>query len=341
VTLCVTYDSQVFDLQRRGGISRYFVEIAREFLADPTMGVSPKFPFPFSENFHLQSLRRRIPAGASSIRDLAALANRLSQKSFRHPVWHSTYYDPRVLDSAVRSRHHVVTIHDMIPEDLPESFPEGNPHQAKRAYVAEADAIICVSGYTRQRLLWHYPRVSAPVHIIPEAASSAVRKTTSRIWDKPYLVYVGMRRVPYKNFGRLLEAFALVRHEHRDIRLLAVGGGALTESETRRITSLGLTGAVRQANVDDEELSAAYSGALATVVPSLSEGFGLPAVEAMRCGCPTILARAGSLPEIGEGAATYFDPRSSQEMADAILRVVGDTTLSVRLSDPDARVGHR
>jgi glycosyltransferase involved in cell wall biosynthesis len=83
--------------------------------------------------------------------------------------------------------------------------------------------------------------------------------------------------------------------------------------------------------VTQERLEQFYLHAELLVFPSLYEGFGFPPLEAMACGCPAVVARAGSLPEVCRDAALYFDPRSSADLASALLRAVGDPQLRQRL----------
>jgi len=84
--------------------------------------------------------------------------------------------------------------------------------------------------------------------------------------------------------------------------------------------------------VSDDDLVALYSSAVAAAIPSFSEGFGLPAIEAMACGAPVLSSTLGSLPEVVGEAGVYFDPAQPQEIADAISTMVNDTELRERLS---------
>jgi glycosyltransferase involved in cell wall biosynthesis len=81
----------------------------------------------------------------------------------------------------------------------------------------------------------------------------------------------------------------------------------------------------------DEDLAAVYRGADVVVFASLYEGFGLPVIEAMACGAPVVTSNSCSLPEVAGGAAVLVDPRSSEEIGDAILRVLGDQSLAAEL----------
>jgi glycosyltransferase involved in cell wall biosynthesis len=132
---------------------------------------------------------------------------------------------------------------------------------------------------------------------------------------EPFLLYPA-NGWPHKNHTRLLEAFALVRRERPELRLVLTGTGL----EDLRST----TGVEVKGHVPRRELVRLYQTASALVFPSLYEGFGLPPLEAMACGCPVVASRAGALPETCGDAARYFDPTKPEEIADAVLNVISD-----------------
>jgi glycosyltransferase involved in cell wall biosynthesis len=132
---------------------------------------------------------------------------------------------------------------------------------------------------------------------------------------EPFLLYPA-GRWRHKNHERLFEAFALLRRERRELGLVLTGYEAKGELPD---------GVEARGRVSDEELVELYRSAACLVFPSLYEGFGLPPLEAMACGCPVAVARATSLPEVCGEAAEYFDPMSAQDMAAAIGRALDGT----------------
>jgi glycosyltransferase involved in cell wall biosynthesis len=121
---------------------------------------------------------------------------------------------------------------------------------------------------------------------------------------------------PHKNHARLLEAFALLKREQPELRLVLTGSG---------LESLPATPGVEvRGHVPRDELVRLYQTAGALVFPSLYEGFGLPPLEAMACGCPVAAARAGALAETCGDAARYFDPTVPEEIAGAVLDVLAN-----------------
>ena len=142
---------------------------------------------------------------------------------------------------------------------------------------------------------------------------------------EPYLLYVGSR-AGYKNFGLLLEAF-FRSGLAGSYRLLAVGGGEFTAAERERIAELRLAGSVSVVpKAEDATLARAYRDAALFIYPSLYEGFGFPPLEAMSMGCPVLVNRTSSLPEICGDAAFYFDSCDADELSQSLDRNPGGQT---------------
>ncbi len=154
--------------------------------------------------------------------------------------------------------------------------------------------------------------------------------------DRPYLLYVGTED-PRKDLPTLLRAFARVRRERPDVGLIKVGR-AYFDSERARLRSLirdlHLEDAVHFLdNVDEADLPLLYNLARIFITPSLYEGFGFPALEAMACGRPVVATRAGSLPEIVGQAGILVPPGDERTMAETLLRLLDDQVMSDRLGE--------
>lgn len=142
----------------------------------------------------------------------------------------------------------------------------------------------------------------------------------------PYVLHVGSHK-PHKNLPRLLEALVRVPSE---IRLLL--SGFPNHSILEHIQRLGLRSRVVFAGMIPEDiLPMYYRGALALLIPSLYEGFGLPAVEAMACGTPVLASNATALPEVVGDAGLYVDPHDAQDIAMGIRKLVEDSALRADL----------
>ena len=144
----------------------------------------------------------------------------------------------------------------------------------------------------------------------------------------PYLLFVGNVK-PHKNLRRLLEAFELVyRQIPQDLLIVGRKEGFITGDTDVQLMIDRFGGRVAFTGyVDDAVLKRIYAQADALVLPSLYEGFGLPPIEAMAAGCPALVSRAASMPEVCGDAALYFDPFDIRDMADKLARIVTDQQL--------------
>lgn len=149
--------------------------------------------------------------------------------------------------------------------------------------------------------------------------------------DLQFIMYVG-RPNPHKNLNRLIEAFSLLKHDLPDLHLVLAGKeDALFRRLQRKVDSMGIPDVHFTGKISDGQLKWLYENTAAYVFPSLSEGFGLPGLEAMAHGAPVVSSDATSLPEIyGEGAY-YFEPTDVEAMAKAIKAVLTKPDLRKKL----------
>lgn len=233
----------------------------------------------------------------------------------------------------------LVTIHDVFHLAMPELV--GGLH--KRMYanwmygsaVRKADAIIAISEFTKNELARLVKAPAQKVHVIHNGVDEAwfhIAKGQS-LRPRPYLLYAGNIK-PHKNLRRLLEAFRLIQDKvSQDLVLTGQIEGFLTgDDEVKRMAeSLGgrvaLVGTMAL-----PELQRYFVNADALIFPSLYEGFGLPPLEAMACGCPVAASKAASIPEVCGDAALYFDPLDVKDMADKMVRVLQDQGLRGELT---------
>lgn len=336
----IIFDYQIFILQQEGGISRYFLKLCQmlpEF-ADAVKAtvVAPYFVSPLLESARefgqAAVIGRKIPSFSGKHRFLPVI-NRVASR----PVWrtlqpdliHETYYSGRTVSYDCPR---ILTVFDMIHERFPGHFsgPDLQIPQCKAQAISRADHVIAISNSTRADLIELLQVAPEKITVIP-LASSLAKPPSGR--DKmndgrPYLLYVGLRgRV--KNFITLLEAYGHSIVLSSDFDLLCAGGGAFSPAERNALREYGLMEKVRQLDADDTLLAALYANAALFVYPSLYEGFGLPLLEAMRCGCPVACSDAGSMPEVAGEAALFFDPHR----ADEIQSVLESIVLSEYLSD--------
>ena len=208
--------------------------------------------------------------------------------------------------------------------------------------IRAATMVVAVSESSRRDILRLYRADPAKVAVTPLAAAKHFKHSShaeiERVRAKyqlaqTYVLSVGTI-VPRKNITRLVEAFAIVARTMTDIQLAIVGKSAWKGSGVEnRVRQLGLAKQVRFVGyVPAADLPALYSGAAVFCYPSLHEGFGLPALEAMACGVPTVTSATSSLPEVVGEAGLMFQPESITEMAADLQRVLADVDLSAKLA---------
>lgn len=331
----MAFDHQIFLRQARGGISRYFTELIRNYSNRADLGVRPVLRQALGVNHHLaqaipgQHVLHPIPSrfwGAALRAEQALIRKRQSVD-----ILHHTYYDAAALEDA-GGVPVVSTVHDMIPELLPEHFPEGNPHLDKALYIERSDLVLCVSEATRTDLLRLHPGCAGRAVVVHLACSSVFAVPHRRPpWAPPqYVLFVGARG-GYKDFEVLLQAYA---SSGLDIPLVCAGGGPWSEAEQERILDHGLSvPRVTQRDVSDEELIGLYQHAMVFVFPSSHEGFGLPVLEAMTAGCPVVISDARALVEVAGDASARFARGDAGRLADVLVALWDEPDLQQDLRE--------
>jgi len=332
----VAFDEQIFAIQRYGGISRMFAQLARQFVLDPIadLQVLP-FNAPVVNRYLLDHPEISRPLGAREARnEWTALAHYLARVQ-THPrceIVHNSFYLPHGL-APVKGAKRIVTVHDMIPERLPQTRRRLDRLTLKHRYVKQADHIICVSEATRDDLEAIYGPLDTPVSVVHHGVDERFRPDVPKLDVLPerYVLFVG-NRGQYKDAQVLFEAFAHITRDFPDVHLLCVGGAGLTPREIQWLTERGIRDRVSQRYLSDDGIASAYAHTEVFVFPSRFEGFGLPALEAMASGTPVILANATSLPEVGAEAAIYFTPGDAVELARTLASVLDDRALRDRMT---------
>jgi glycosyltransferase involved in cell wall biosynthesis len=247
-------------------------------------------------------------------------------------VWHGPHYTmPGRLD-----RPAVVTVHDLTFFDTPETHERAKVawfRHAIRTSSRHAARIVCVSENTAARLdavVPHHAPVTVAPHGVDHARFSAHAdeavdraRLAARGIGAPYVAFAGTAE-PRKNLPALVAAFARVAATRADLRLVLAGGDGWGEDALRvAITQHSVaTRVVRPGYLDDDTIAALYRRAAVVAYPSLAEGFGLPALEALACAAPLVTARGTAMDEFVADAALTVDPRDTEAIADAIERAL-------------------
>ncbi|HEU4966108.1 MAG TPA: glycosyltransferase family 1 protein [Candidatus Saccharimonadales bacterium] len=245
------------------------------------------------------------------------------------------------------ARPYIITCHDIIRyldmngDTVLQKRPEGR----SRLYLGldfagtrRASRIVAISDFTKRELIERLGVAENKVEVIYPGVDHDIFKPRSRTNQaRPYILYTGSE-VPRKNFLSLIDAFRELKREASFSDLMFVKVGASDDAHMRaiaieRIRSYGLGDAVRfTGRITDDELAQYYTMAECFIFPSFYEGFGLPPLEAMACGCPVIVANAAALPEVVGEAGLKVDPSNVKQLTDTLRQVLMQAALRRKLS---------
>lgn len=328
--LKVLYDFQILLMQQYGGISRYFYEIMTRMEKN---GIDIKMPVIGNLNYYFQDYFNRPVREWNrkfyrQMWKLNCYYNSLELKYSSDAVFHPTAYNPYYLKNLKGKM--IITIHDMIHENYPQYYGGNLTIEHKKVLMQRSDAIIAVSQATKNDIMRIYPCIDEDkIHVIhhgcseplpnePIPCDSYIEKHKKH---EKFILYVG-NRDRYKNFIIFAKAICNILIEKRDLFLICVGGGEFTEEERNIFEKLGVNEQVIQEKSTDIELNWLYNHAQCFVFPSLSEGFGIPILEAFTRKCPVILSDIPCFKEVAGDAALYFDPSSESDIIEKVYMVL-------------------
>lgn len=338
----IVYDYQIFNFQKYGGISRYICEIATHMAKFSDFQVKILAGLHFNQ--YLKKCNTDLVLGWSrpeiprTIKITSKLNRELSQIWLKRnipDIVHETYYYPNYLPRSPvpKSCRTVITVHDMLHEKftslLSPKQQDKSLLSSKAEAIRRADHIICVSNNTKKDLIEILDISTQKISVVYHGYSLQINnsldfypKNIQKIINYPYVLYVGGRRW-YKNFDRLLQAYASRCSLNKNFNLVCFGAESFSQSELSTIRDLGLhEEKVIYVTGDDRMLAKLYSQASAFVYPSLYEGFGIPPLEAMSFGCPVVCSNVSSIPEVVGNAAEFFDPYEVDSIADSLEKVL-------------------
>jgi glycosyltransferase involved in cell wall biosynthesis len=254
-------------------------------------------------------------------------------------LYHATDF---VLPPTLLRTKTLLTVHDLSYVRVPEAASPNLKAYLDRvvpASVAKADFVVADSQATKDDLVDLYGVSESKVDVLLSGVDNRFKcendalvllttRKRYKIGTAPYIFSVGTVQ-PRKNYGRLIQALALLRASGYDIDLVIAGGrGWLEDPIYETINTSGMQNHVHFIGFADEaDLPALYSAAYCCALPSLYEGFGLPVLEAMACGTPVITSNVSSLPEVAGDAAITVNPYDLDAITDAIKRILDDTAL--------------
>jgi alpha-1,3-rhamnosyl/mannosyltransferase len=299
-----------------GGLRRYVEDLAlalaREYPEDSyTLLSDQTFKAPDNAPANLASAIR--PGGR-----YWSFGLRRALREFRTDVFHGTNFEVPYFGNTPS----ILTIHDLSPWKNPEWHGGAERVRARTPWLIRlrrASLILTVSEAIAREVVSHFGVPPAMVRAVPLAASSLFRPVSAvQEVGQPYFLFVGTQE-PRKNLSTLVEAWRSV-HEQTGVELRVVG-------RTRAdFVPLGdQPGLTMMGEVPDAELPQLYANAVGFVYPTHYEGFGLPVLEAMQCGCPVITSRDPAVMEVSGGAALHAN--SAAEFASAMVALAENTEL--------------
>lgn len=322
----VFFDHQCY-WEKFGGVSRYFTEILKTNVPD----VKYELALKYSNNEYLKELnvnvksfldKWNIPKKKYFISAINKPHTIALLKQTEAKIVHLTHYDP-YLFKCLKNKTVVSTMHDLNYFAIPQ-FYKRRTELLKRWQVQcaiQSDMIVTISENSKGDLI-NYLNISPDrISVIYHGVSNRFTKDNSpAVIRQPYFLFVGMR-YGYKNFDIVLDAFKNIKDKYRDI-ILVCTGNKLDADEMKYINNNGLAERIVQISASENDLVNLYSNALFFVFPSFYEGFGLPILEAMGCGCPVMCSNVSCFPEIAGGAALYFDPYSVEDLTEKMQTMI-------------------
>jgi glycosyltransferase involved in cell wall biosynthesis len=321
-------------LRARTGVGEYMHELVRAYTASHPADDVAVFtsswadrPAPgTAETLRARVVDRRVPVAVLNLLWHRAEWPPVEWLAGEADVVHAAH--PLIIPSSRAAR--VVTVHDLFFL----SHPERTAAEIRRDYAAlatsharRADAVVAVSQYTRRQVIERLGVDADRVHVCSSGA-----RTWTRLGHGPnvpaggYVLFIGTLE-PRKNLGVLLDAYERLAASGGPVPPLRIAGGTGPGANAwlDRIARSPLDRLVRYVGyVADDAREALYAGARTLVLPSLDEGFGLPALEAMSAGVPVIAANTGALPEVAGDAAVLFNPTDPDALAYALSRLATD-----------------
>lgn len=333
----VLFDHQVFSIQKYGGASKYFCELLKN-IPQENWDTSTLF----SNNEYLkvsQLITISDPLAWVNFKRKSFVLNLLNRpfsiyklRKGDYDIFHQTHFETYCLNS-IGKKKMVTTFHDMnhvkFAGMYKYSFIKGEHwmENVQKKSLSRADKIIAISQNTKKDLMDFWGIDKNKITVIHHGVDK-VRipdLPIERAYPKPYILFVG-ERDGFKNFDRFIKAFSSLVGHYKDICLICTGKRFSIE-EINTIKNLGIDHRVVQISASERFMAQLYRDAEMLLMPSLSEGFGMPALEAMVYDCPVVLSQTSCFPEIVGDAGLYFDPYEIDDISQKMSMLLDSTNL--------------
>jgi glycosyltransferase involved in cell wall biosynthesis len=328
----VLFDHQIFSYQQFGGVSRYFAELMKN--------INPELwdvSLMFSNNEYLKEVDKKISyfnffktisfyKKERLMLELGKPYSLYKVAKNNYGVLHLTHYEGYANNATKRPI--VMTYHDKLFSSY--CYHERTIREQKKCF-AHVDKIITVSNNTKNDLISLFGIDEKKIEVIYHGVSKNLYVHGERIIKEKYILFVGARK-KYKNFFRLLKAFAQIIKTNMPELKLVCTGKPFDNNELQEIQALGIKKEqINSRFYSDEELQNLYQNAELFVFPSEYEGFGFPLLEAMSNNCPVVCSNASCFPEIAGNAAEYFNSLDIDDIFAALKKVLFSTDMRKKL----------
>ena len=249
-------------------------------------------------------------------------------------LYHFTHVNP--VPSLLKGKM-VVTLHDLLPLLFPMYFCDADREAFFNGLNTALDndaIIIAISDATKKDIIREYGYDADKIHVAYNGYNESIHypdKDEKFLAEmgitSPYMFYCGAIDMR-KNILSTIDAFMMISKDFPELKLVLAGGECPNNAPIKkRLEELKDDRIITMGYISDEQKRKLMSGATAFLFPSFYEGFGLPILEAMACGCPVITSDVSSMPEVAGNAGILINPESTLELAEAMNKVVSSETL--------------
>ena len=317
------FSYSIFYQQKYGGISSYFVNLAKEYLKNQKdISIACKF----HKNFNLKKIDRIVDGYRINY---PFFFNKIIENTnefffikkinlIKPDLIHFTYFYKNF--KKIKNIKKIINCWDLTHEKF-------NKHSQlinlKKKNFLEADKILCPSFTVKKDLLSYYNLDENKIQVTYFSSDFEIEQIKSRSLQNSIL-YVGSRS-DYKNFDKFIKSFSLSKKLKNDFNIIIFGGESPKQNGLDILKKYNIKEDKFQfVNGSNDDLKYYYKNARIFIYPSLYEGFGIPLIESMRMGCPVISSNGGALKEVGGSGISYFDPHDVDDIRSKLENFIYD-----------------